>query len=177
MNYFSTQFMLSVLYSLISPSTFLLDKFFTKEQLFETEQIFFDKISKKRRLAPFVSPIVEGQIMESQRREVDSFSPAYLKPKTKVQPNQALKRAVGESVSSPLSAAARIGLAVAIELQDHIDQIKLRLETMAAEILRTGKVTISGEKYQTKVIDFGRDAELTVTLTGTARWVNLLASR
>jgi hypothetical protein len=170
MNFFSTQYMLAVLYSLISPSNFLLDKFFTKEQTFETEQIFFDKISKKRRLAPFVSPIVEGQIMESQRREVDSFSPAYLKPKTKINPNQALKRAVGESAATPLKAIDRIALAIAVELQDHIDQIKLRLETMAAEILRTGKVTITGEKYPTKIVDFGRDAALTVTLTSTARW-------
>jgi hypothetical protein len=36
--------------------------------------------------------------------------------------------------------------------------------------LRTGKVTVSGDGYPTTVVDYGRDAALTVTLTSTARW-------
>ena len=170
MNIFNTLYMLTVLDSLIIPQTFLLDKFFTRTVQFDTEKIFFDKINKKRRLAPFVSPLVEGKIMESLGYTSDSFEPAYLKPKTVLDPNRPIKRAAGESFATPLSAMDRQALAVALELRDHKEMIDYRLETMAAEILRTGKVTVSGEKYQTQVVDFGRDPSLTTALTSTARW-------
>ena len=45
----------------------------------------------------------------------------------------------------------------------HVTLIRRRKEWMAAEVLRTGKVTISGELYQTVVVDFGRDAALDET--------------
>jgi hypothetical protein len=48
--------------------------------------------------------------------------------------------------------------------------INRRLEVMASEALRTGKVTVTGEQYPTTVVDYGRDAGLTVVLTGANRW-------
>jgi hypothetical protein len=48
--------------------------------------------------------------------------------------------------------------------------IQRRQEVMASEIIRTGKVTIAGELYPTVVVDFGRDAALTVALEGAAKW-------
>lgn len=41
---------------------------------------------------------------------------------------------------------------------------------MASEALRTGKVTVSGDEYPTVVVDFQRDAALTVALAGGSRW-------
>ena len=42
---------------------------------------------------------------------------------------------------------------------------------MASEVLRTGKSTIAPEGEETVVVDFGRDASLTIAaLTGDARW-------
>jgi hypothetical protein len=41
---------------------------------------------------------------------------------------------------------------------------------MAGEILRTGKATISGERYPTRIVDFKRHANGTVVKTGGARW-------
>jgi hypothetical protein len=38
------------------------------------------------------------------------------------------------------------------------------------QILRTGAVTVSGEDYETQVVDFSRDAALTITLSGGSRW-------
>jgi hypothetical protein len=41
---------------------------------------------------------------------------------------------------------------------------------MASEALRLGQVTVSGDNYPTVVVNFQRDAALTVTLTGVNRW-------
>ena len=170
MNIFTTLYMLTMLDSLIIPKTWLLNRYFTQVQTFDTEKIFFDKINKKRRLAPFVSPLVEGKIMESQGHTTDSFEPAYLKPKTILDPNRPLKRAVGESYAQPLSAIDRQAMALALELRDHKEMIDLRLESMAVEALIHGTITVTGEKYQTQVVDFERDSELTITLSGTEKW-------
>ncbi|MBT9098404.1 major capsid protein [Methylovulum psychrotolerans] len=170
MNIYSTGYMAMVIASLYTPSTWLSDRYFAIVKEFSTEEIHFDKIGKKRRAAPFVSPLIEGQLMESQGYTTDSFKPAYLKPKTPIIPGTALKRAAGEAIGGMLSPLDRMALLVANELQDHKEQIDLRLEIMAGEVLRTGKVTVSGDKYVTKVVDFGRDAALTVTLAGNYKW-------
>ena len=41
---------------------------------------------------------------------------------------------------------------------------------MAAEALRTGKVTVSGDGYDTVVVDFGRAAGQTIALLNNDRW-------
>jgi hypothetical protein len=55
-------------------------------------------------------------------------------------------------------------------MADQIDMLNRRLEWMAASALQTGTVTISGEGFPTVVVDFGRDAALTVALSGGATW-------
>jgi len=170
MNIYSTAYMATVIGSLIVPSTWLTNNYFPMVQVFDTETIMFDKITKKRRAAPFVSPLVEGKVMESLGRTTDTFTPAYIKPKTILDNARPLKRLAGEALGGVLSPLDRLAYILAFELQDHRDMIDLRLELMAAEALRTGKITVSGEKYATQIVDFGRDPALTVTLTGTARW-------
>jgi len=48
--------------------------------------------------------------------------------------------------------------------------IDRRLEVMAAEVLRTGSLVISGDEYPTQNINFNRDPGLTVTLSGPDLW-------
>jgi hypothetical protein len=59
---------------------------------------------------------------------------------------------------------------VARDLEDQVGMIQRRLEVMAAEVMRTGKVTVTGDLYPTVVVDFGRDSGLTITLSGSQRW-------
>ncbi len=48
--------------------------------------------------------------------------------------------------------------------------INRRLEWMAASAMVTGTITVAGEGYETKVVNFGRSADLTVTLSGSDKW-------
>jgi hypothetical protein len=149
---------------------FLLDRFFTETSISTQEEIFFDVLTGKPRLAPFCSPLVEGQIVESLGYRTSSFKPAYVKDKRVLEDGKPLKRPAGAPIYAPVDPATARQLRVAQESEDQLAMLMRRQEWMAAEILRTGKVTVTGEKYPTTVVDFGRDAALTVTLAGAARW-------
>jgi len=167
---YSTNVLIKVVESLIRPSSFLLDTFFPQIQTQATEEIHFDIINSTRRLAAFVSPVVAGKVVQEQGFQTETFKPAYLKLKTPLTAGGALKRSVGEQIGGSLSPQDRQMARVGMTIQDHIDQIVRRMEWMAAEALRAGQVTISGESYQTSVVNYGRDAGQTVVLTGGNRW-------
>lgn len=164
MDVFSTNILTGVINSLKPAPQFLLNRYFGTVQTEESEEIHFDVVSRGRRIAPFVSPLVEGQIMESRGHETKTFKPAYLKPKTPFNPRRALKRAPGEPMAGAYSGQQRMDILVRQDLADHRDQIDRRLEVMASEAMVSGQVTVSGEKYQTVVVNFGRDASLSVVV-------------
>lgn len=149
---------------------FLLGRYFTEASVSTQEEIFFDVLTGKPRLSPFVSPLVEGMIVESLGYTTSSFKPAYIKDKRVFEDGKAVRRPAGSPIAGSLDVGAMRRMQVAQESEDQLAMLRRRLEWMASEVLRTGKVTVSGEKYPTTVVDFGRDAALTAALVGTARW-------
>ena len=171
MNLYSTSALVGLIATLERPSSFLLDLYFRAEQTFDTEEVYFDKIDRARRLAPFVSPKVAGKAERARGYATRTFTPAYVKPKHLVEPSKALKRAPGENLGGgQLSAAQRFEMAVADNLMLEDEQITRREAWMASELLRTGSVTVEGEDYPTQVVDLGRHNDLTVTLADALRW-------
>jgi len=171
MDLFSTNILTGVVNSLQNvPPSFLLDTFFPGLQTEATEEIHFDVEADVMSLAPFVSPLREGQTMANLGYFTKTFKPAYLKPKNVWEPNKALKRMMGEALTGTMAPADRMRALVAMTLNGHRIMINRRLEWMAGQILATGKVTISGDAYETVVVDYLRDAALTVTLAGATRW-------
>lgn len=167
---FSTNVMMGVVNSLFTPPQFLLGNYFPSIQTEQSEEIHFDVLDKTRRLAPFVSPVVQGKVVQSQGFTTKTFKPAYIKDKRVYDANRPFKRSAGEAIGGSLSPMDRQRMIVAYELSDQMDMINRRLEVMAGEALRTGAVTISGDLYPTTSVSFGRNANLTVTLTGGNRW-------
>lgn len=168
---FSTNTLIAVVAGLKTPNPALLGRYFPRIETADTEEIHFDIISKKRRIAPFVSPLVEGKIVEGSGFTTDTFKPAYIKDKRVFDPSRPLKRSAGEQIGGSLSPEQRRQAYIAQELQDQIDMITRRLEVMASEVLRTGKVTVVGDGYPSVTVDFLRAAALTPTgLSGAASW-------
>ena len=170
MDLFSTNVLTGAINSLITPSQFLLSRYFGMIQTEDSEEIHFDVIDKTRRLAPFVSPVVAGKLVESQGHTTKTFKPAYLKPKGVFDSSRPFKRAAGEQLGGVLSPLQRQGRLINQDLTDHSEQIDRRLEVMAAEALRTGAVTVTGTDYPTQNVNFGRKVTLSVTLAGAALW-------
>jgi len=167
---FSTHYLSGVVGSLKTTSTFLLDRYFPSVTMAEAEEIHFDVIDKTRRLAPFVSPLVAGKILMEKGFSTKTFKPAYIKQKTAFNPSQAIRRVAGEAIGGNKSIMQRHQERINMVLIDHVDTITRRLEWMAAKALVNGKIEISGDNYQSVIVDFGRNANHTVTLTGANRW-------
>jgi hypothetical protein len=167
---YSTHTLNRVVETMFRPNRFLLDTFFPSVSVSETETIYFDTKKGKRRISAFVSPLMQGKLVEDLGYSTESFSPAYIKDKRVFDPSKPYKRRAGEAIGGSMSASARLNAMVAEALSDQLDMLSRRQEVMASEILRTGAVTISGEGYGTQVVDFGRHNDLTVTLSGATAW-------
>jgi hypothetical protein len=151
-------------------SSYWLDNFFGRQINFTSEEIMFDQVQGMRRLAPFVSPVVQGRVMKQRGYTTKVFRPAYTKPKHVIDPNRQFSRLAGEAIGGSSSPDARWNASVAEALREERNAIQRLWNWMAAMAVIHGEVTIAGEDYPTQVVDFGRDAGLTSTLTLTARW-------
>ena len=167
---YSTATLLGVVRVQPVESAYWLDNFFGRQINFDTEEIMFDRVQGQRRLAPFVSPVVQGRVMRQRGYETRVFRPAYTKPKHVVDPNRVFARLAGEGITGTMSADARWNAAVAENLREERNAIQRLWNWMGAMAIIHGEVTISGEDYPTQVVNFGRDAGLTQILTLTARW-------
>lgn len=168
---FDTNTLVAVVPNLKTPSTFLTDSFFGNVIENDSEAISIDIEVGKRRMSPFVSPLVQGALVEGRRVKTDTFKPAYIKDKRVPDLRRPIRRALGERIGGgQMSAGEREQANMVYEMEDQLQMIQRRIEWMAASALQTGSVTVAGDGYPTTVVDFGRDSALTVALTSTARW-------
>lgn len=170
MNIFNTAVLTQVIPQLPNPEPFILNSFFGAIQTETSEEIHFDVDSGSRRLAPFVAPIVAGQVVQSRGYQTKTFKPAYVKDKRVFNADRPFKRQIGERIGGGMDPAQRLMMALGRELEDQIAMLARRQEVMAVEALRTGKVTVSGDLYPTTEVNFGRDPSLTQLLANTGRW-------
>ena len=174
---YDTAVLVEVVPNLKRAARFLLDTFFPNIVTSDTEFVALDVDIGKRRIAPFVSPLVEGKLVEARRIQTNVFKPAYIKDKRAPDLRRPIRRMIGERIGGTLTGAEREAANLEFEMTDQIDMLTRRLEWMAAQALISATVTVAGDGFPTVVVDFGRDPTLTVTLTSTAQWTvaNVLA--
>ncbi|MCP4936101.1 MAG: major capsid protein, partial [bacterium] len=170
MGLYDTTQLVAALDAMDRPQAFLRDMFFARRVLSNDEEIAIDKLLKRRKMAPFVSPDVPAKERALRGRKVETFVPATLKPMGTIRPNDMVKRAHGEKIGGGISPAERRPGVVNQLLSDQDDEITRREEWMCANTMRTGIITVSGEDYETQVVDYGRTAAHTTVLTGVNRW-------
>lgn len=168
---YDTTELVGIIRPLAVPGNFLRSLFFSAAPiLFDTPDIKWDRVFEDRRLSPFVSPYVPGKPRQDKGYQTESFVPGYQKPTDRVDPSKLQKRRPGEAFGGELSMADRRDLMMLDYMLEHKKQIERRDEVMAAETLRTGRVTMTGDEYPTAIVDFDRPAALTKVLTLGARW-------
>lgn len=173
MDIFTTAVLAAVVAQLPEPTPFILNSFFRNIQTETSEDIHFDVDTSRRRISPFVSPIVAGKVVTDKGYSTQTFTPAYIKDKRVFDANRPFKRAIGEQIGGMYSPQQRLQASLASNLADQIAMLTRRQEVMAVEALRTGAITITGDQYPTVSVNFGRDAALTPpTLAGTDAWTN-----
>ena len=167
---YDTATLVQVVRNLKRPSQFLLDTFFPNLIEYTTKEFAIDVDAGKRRLAPFVSPLMQGKPVESRGITTTLFAPAYIKDKRGLDPFRPVMRAIGERIGGDLTPVEREMANLQYEMEDQVQMIDRRLEWMAASELQTGAVTIAGDGYPTQFVNFQRDASLTVALAAGAKW-------
>ena len=176
MDLYSTAELRKVIVDSRPPVQYFIDRLYPEQMNFDTEEIMFDELRHGRRMAPFVAPNVQGRVLKRSGFYTKTFRPAYVKPKDAVTPGKMLRRIAGEGLLGEMSPEQRWKATVAAYQLDQRKQIFRRWEWMAAQAALYGAVTISGEDYPTVTIDFGRAANHTVILTGTALWSDTVNS-
>lgn len=155
-----------------------LTMFFPNSYVSTQEEIAFSKINASRRIAPFMLPNLPGKpIYRREGERLESFKPAYTKPKDAVRPSEMLALQPGEltrrlALQSP---EARYNAEVIRITQFHRSAIQRLWDYMAAKAILDGAITINymgenGIGVQSVVIDFGRAAGHTKTLAAGSRW-------
>ncbi|MDR3513777.1 MAG: major capsid protein [Caulobacteraceae bacterium] len=167
---YDTAKLIAVIPNLKKAQKWLANTFFNGMIEFDTEEVAIDTDVGKRRLAPFVSPLVEGRMVEARRVQTDKFKPAYVKDKRAPDLRRPVRRMIGERIGGELTPRQRALANLQFEMEDQIDMIDRRLEWMASTVLQAGTITIAGEGFPTTIIDFGRDPALTLALTGSNVW-------
>jgi hypothetical protein len=152
------------------PQSFLLDTFFPNVVTSQTEFVAIDVFTGKRRLSPFVNPLIEGRLVEPIGFRSDAYKPPYIKDKRRLDPMRPVRRSMGERIGGDMTPQAREAANLGFELQDQINMLTRRLEWMAAQALALGSITVVGDGVPQAVVNFGRSSNLSIALSGAARW-------
>lgn len=152
------------------PSLWLLEMMFPRMDVQETAEIHLDRLPDDRRISAFVAPAVPATPRDQIGFETDVFRPAYIKERDRLLPEQMLKRMPGEPIGGAMSAEQRARGHIGMLAIKQRSRIRRRLQLMASDYAMNGSLTITGDKYPTKTVSFGRDAGMRVTLAGAARW-------
>ncbi len=174
---YTTAKLVQVVPNLKLSQNFLLDKFFPGIVEADTEEVLIDTDLGLRRMAPLVSPLVEGKLVEQRRYQTTKIKPAYIKDKRAPDLRKPVRRMIGERVGGELTGQERELANLQVEMADQVDMVNRRLEWMASSVLQTGTLTLVGDGFPTTVVDYGRPASLTIALSGANRWGQTLNSQ
>nr|WP_275362341.1 major capsid protein [Xenorhabdus bovienii] len=120
MNIYDTNVLVQVVPNLKTSQNWLLDKFFPNIVESDSEEISIDVDVGLRRMSPFVSPLVEGKLVESRKYQTNSFKPAYIKDKRAPDLFKPIRRQIGERIGGDYTAADREMLNLQFEMADQI---------------------------------------------------------
>lgn len=149
------------------------DMFFPNTFLSIQEEIAFSKLNASRRIAPFMLPNEPGKpIYRREGERIESFKPAYTKPKDAIRPTEMIALSPGELVrrEALMSPQARYNREVNRIVLYHRNSIQRLWDYMAAKALLNGSLVVNYGNGVSVTIDFGRDAGHTVVLGALARW-------
>jgi hypothetical protein len=154
------------------PLPWLLRTFFGRTKFFETKQIEFDIVDRGRRMAPFVAPEVAGKPMVREGYRTRTLAAAIH------QADRSGRAGSGVHPSRGRRPVRRRAVAEAALRPDRCrvprparrdDRQPSRMDGRAGA-RHGGDHHLRAKVYPKTHVDFGRDASLTVALTGGAKW-------
>lgn len=148
--------------------TFLRDTFFKNRETFVTKSIDVDFVKGSRQVAPFVHPVIGGEIIKNKGYETKTYTPTLVGPEKLTTVDDILTRSPGEQLYSAKTPAQRAIEKMARDFRELDDAITRREELMCAQALVTGQIPVIG-KGLNEVIDFGFTNKETIS-TASKKW-------
>ena len=172
---FSIREMLRAVEQMYPPKTFLRDLFFKETATSNSEYVDIDRYVGKRRVAPYISPVRQGKLLERLGYTMRSYKPPYVKPKKVTTAGDLLKRQPGETIyagdKTPMERAQMLLAADLVELDESVTR---REEVQCAEALVSGTVTvIDSDTSESSTIDFGQAATHKLKYSDNTSWAFL----
>lgn len=124
----------------------LRDRYFTNRPTFTAKKIDFDVVGRGgRRIAPFVSPLNGGKVIDRDGYSTLSYEAPMVAPQRTTTAEDVLKRLAGENPYSGKSPTMRAAEILGRDLAELDEYISRREEAMCSEALFSGKVTVKGD--------------------------------
>ena len=133
--------------------TFFRNTFFKNVETFNTKNVDVDFKKGSRKVAPFVSRIVGGEIVKNTGYYTKTYTPPLVAPEKMTTIDDLLKRQPGENPYSGKSPAERAITKMATDFVELRDMITRREELMCTQAIFTGQIPVIG-KGVNEVIDF-----------------------
>lgn len=134
--------------------TFLRDTFFGGREYPPTNLVEFDFRRGRRKMAPFVAPLIGGKVMERQGYETRFFKAPRIAPVRALRVPDLEPRLMGETIYSGRTAADRAAELLAGDTEYLDEAISRREEWMCREVLINGKITVTAENGYQNVINY-----------------------
>jgi Phage major capsid protein E. len=134
--------------------TFLRDTFFGAREYPPTSLVEFDFRRGRRKMAPFVAPLVGGKVMERQGYETRFFRAPRIAPARALRLPDLEPRLPGESIYSGRTAADRAADLLAGDAIFCDEAISRREEWMCRQVLLNGSITVTAENGYQQVINY-----------------------
>lgn len=135
-------------------STFLRDTFFKGREYPPTSTIEFDFRRGRRKMAPFVAPLIGGKVMERSGYETRFYRAPRIAPVRALRIPDLEPRLLGETIYSGRTEADRAAELLAADSEFLDDAISRREEWMCRQVLINGGVTVTAENGYTQAINY-----------------------
>lgn len=166
---YTTRTMMDAINSALPVRTFLKDTFFASKKTHVTETVDVEYRKGRRKMAPFVSPRKPGVPEDRIGYTTKTFKAPLIKPSTIITGEEINKKSFGENLYSNMTPEQRAAKMLAEDLRDLDEQITRREEWMAAQVMFTGRVAMTGDGVD-QILDF--DFTNKETLSGTSVWTD-----
>jgi len=152
--------------------TFLRDTFFAGREYPQTNLIEFDFRRGRRKMAPFVAPLIGGKVMERSGFETRFFRAPRIAPVRNLRIPDLEPRMFGETVYSGGTPADRAAQLIAEDAVYCDEAIARREEWMCRELLVHGKITVEADHGYQMIIDYLESSEGAVSnqFTPSPQW-------
>ena len=134
--------------------TFLRDTFFGNRDYPPTPMVEFDFRRGRRKMAPFVAPLVGGKVMERQGYETRFFRAPRIAPVRALRTPDLEARLPGETIYQGRTAADRAADLLAEDAIFLDEAISRREEWMCRSVLINGTITVDADHGYQNVIDY-----------------------